>query len=69
MIRNTYVDLIKNSIRDYVVNNPENHVNSHIRWDALKCYLRGCTITYSIDKRNRMVNIFKKLQKLMKVCD
>ena len=48
-----------------IINNPEGDVNPHIRWDALKCYLRGCTVAYSKNKMKQITRYLKNLQNLL----
>ena len=60
-----YVRHIKRSINEYIINNPEGDVNPHIRWDALKCYLRGCTAAYSKNKMKQITRYRKNLQNLL----
>ena len=60
-----YVHCIKRCINEYITNNPEGNVNSYIRWDALKCYLRGCTVAYSKNKMKQITRFRKNLQNLL----
>ena len=41
-----YVELIKDSIRDFTYNNGYLE-NTKLLWDALKCHIRGTTISFS----------------------
>ena len=56
-----YVHYIKRWINQYIINNPEGDVNPHIRWNALKCYLRGCTVAYSKNKMKHITRYGKIL--------
>ena len=56
-----YVHFIKRCIYEYIINNPEVHGNPHIRWDALKCYLRGCTVAYFKNKVKQITHSCKNL--------
>ena len=60
-----YVHHIKRCINEYIINNPEGDVNPHIRWDALKCYLRGCTVANSKNKMKQITRYRKNLQNLL----
>ena len=60
-----YVHHIKRCINEYIINNPEGDVNPHIRWDALKCYLRGRTVTYSKNKIKPINRYCKNFQNLL----
>nr|CAB3264531.1 pol-like protein [Phallusia mammillata] len=42
-----YIELMRKTIKDYIITNPANHVNPHVRWDALKAVLRGVSIEFS----------------------
>ena len=46
MLNDDYIALIKNLISDFEKNNPKGHVTPHIRWETLKCVIRGETIKY-----------------------
>ena len=46
MINDDYIALIKNLISDFEKNNPKGHVTPHVRWETLKCVIRGETIKY-----------------------
>ena len=61
----TYVHQIKPCINEYIINNSEGDVNPHIRWDALKCYLRGCTVACSKNKMKQITRYRKNLQNLL----
>ena len=42
-------------ITDYKSNYPAEICNPQIRWDTLKCVIRGYTIQYSSQKRRRLL--------------
>ena len=46
LLNDDYIALIKNLISDFEKNNPKGHVTPHIRWETLKCVIRGETIKY-----------------------
>ena len=46
LLDDKYVALIKQTINDFRLNNPEGRVSPHILWDSLKCVIRGETIKY-----------------------
>ena len=60
-----YVQHIKRCINEYIINNPEGDVNPRIRWNALKCYLRECTVVYSKNKMKQITSYRKNLQNLL----
>ena len=41
LLNDDYIALIKNLISDFESNNPKQHVTPHIRWETLKCVIRG----------------------------
>ena len=47
-INDDYIALIKNLISDFEKNNPKGHVTPHIRWETLKCVIRGETIKSTV---------------------
>ena len=51
LLDDKYVALIKQTITDFRLNNPEGHASSHILWDSLKCVIRGETIKYCTLKK------------------
>ena len=51
LLDDKYVALIKQTITDFRLNNPEGHVSPHILWDSLKCVIRGETIKYCTLKK------------------
>ena len=65
----SYVTFMKDCIGDFIANNPKGHVNPHVRWDALKSFLRGCTIKYSKTKHKHIKFVFTKLQKLIQTTE
>ena len=46
LLNDDYIALIKNLISNFENNNPKGHVTPHIRWETLKCVIRGETIKY-----------------------
>ena len=60
-----YVHYIKRCINEYIIINPEGDVNPHIRWDTLKCYLRGCTVAFSKNRMKQITSYRKNLQNLL----
>ena len=57
------------AVEEININNPEGDVNPHIRWDALKCYLRGCTVAYSKNKMKRKTLYRKNRQNLLRITE
>ena len=47
-----YVLKTKNAIQDYLNNNPADVTNPHVRWDSLKCFIRGQTISFPLISKN-----------------
>ena len=46
LLNDDYIALIKNLINDFEKSNPKGHVTPHIRWETLKCVIRGEAIKY-----------------------
>ena len=46
-----FVRQTKTAIYDYLINNPIGSVNPHVRWEALKCVIRGHIIKLSSDRK------------------
>ena len=62
-----YISFIKQVIADYKSNNSAEICNPQIRWDALKCVIRGHTIQYSSPKRRRLLMKQKSLEQKMQL--
>ena len=62
-----YMSFIKQVITDYKSNNPEEICTPQIRWDALKCVIRGYTIQYSSQKQRRMLMKQMSLEQKMQL--
>ena len=63
---NEFVDKIKSTISDFLLNNTADETNPHVRWEALKCFLRGHIISYSAEKKKRMFAKQTILENLIK---
>ena len=46
LLNDDYIALIESLISDFENSNPKGHVAPYIRWDILKCVIRGETIQY-----------------------
>ena len=54
-----YINLIEKVITNYLNENSKGYTNPHVRWEALKCVIRGETIAYSMTKQKRLRSLQK----------
>ena len=64
-----YVKLIEKVISNYLIENPVEQTNAHVRWDTLKCVIRGETIAYSKTKQKRLRYLQQSLEQQLNLID
>jgi len=57
LLDENYVSLIKNVISDFKVNNPSDLCTPHLRWNTLKCVIRGYTILFKFKTAQNSKNL------------
>ena len=61
-----YLAKTKAFISDFLQNNPSISTNPHIKWEALKCCVRGHTISFSLNKKKMLSAKQDNLENLIK---
>ena len=64
-----YVKLIERVISNYLIENPVEQTNAHVRWDTLKCVIRGETIAYCETKHERLRYLQQSLEQQLNLID